>query len=224
MACKRSAVRSRLPPPRRKNNSSDSPGSPSSRGLGHHPFTVSTGVRIPVGTPRIWLMSLSRCGRAAVRATHSFRSPSSRGLGHHPFTVSTGVRIPVGTPVKTGVDQRACAERCSGFSFGASFSRCVHPRHAARTIQFSNASEALLALPRTLAPVRICERMSAASLLRSSAAARRLTSRTSAILPVQARRGSPPCRTGFAGLSPLAPRNRRGSARRCRAPSSLAAS
>src|SRR3954447_15569345 len=26
-------------------------GSPSSRGLGHHPFTVSTGVRIPVGTP-----------------------------------------------------------------------------------------------------------------------------------------------------------------------------
>ena len=26
--------------------------SPSSRGLGHHPFTVGTGVRIPVGTPR----------------------------------------------------------------------------------------------------------------------------------------------------------------------------
>lgn len=26
--------------------------SPSSRGLGHHPFTVSTGVRIPLGTPR----------------------------------------------------------------------------------------------------------------------------------------------------------------------------
>ena len=25
--------------------------SPSSRGLGHHPFTVDTGVRIPVGTP-----------------------------------------------------------------------------------------------------------------------------------------------------------------------------
>jgi len=25
--------------------------SPSSRGLGHHPFTVSTGVRIPLGTP-----------------------------------------------------------------------------------------------------------------------------------------------------------------------------
>ncbi len=27
--------------------------SPSSRGLGHHPFTVATGVRIPVGTPFI---------------------------------------------------------------------------------------------------------------------------------------------------------------------------
>jgi hypothetical protein len=27
------------------------PASPSSRGLGHHPFTVRTGVRIPVGTP-----------------------------------------------------------------------------------------------------------------------------------------------------------------------------
>jgi hypothetical protein len=27
--------------------------SPSSRGLGHHPFTVATGVRIPVGTPII---------------------------------------------------------------------------------------------------------------------------------------------------------------------------
>src|SRR5690348_12491078 len=27
--------------------------SPSSRGLGHHPFTVATGVRIPVGTPEV---------------------------------------------------------------------------------------------------------------------------------------------------------------------------
>ena len=26
---------------------------PSSRGLGHHPFTVSTGVRIPVGSPSL---------------------------------------------------------------------------------------------------------------------------------------------------------------------------
>ena len=43
MACKRSAVRSRLPPPSR------SPQSPSSRGLGHRPFTAVTGVRIPWG-------------------------------------------------------------------------------------------------------------------------------------------------------------------------------
>ena len=45
MACKRSAVRSRVPPPNDK--------SLSSRGLGHYPFTVSTGVRIPVGTPAL---------------------------------------------------------------------------------------------------------------------------------------------------------------------------
>ena len=34
--------------------------SPSSRGLGHHPFTVATGVRIPVGTPIITLPSQGR--------------------------------------------------------------------------------------------------------------------------------------------------------------------
>ncbi len=58
MACKRSAVRSRLPPPkcRKCSQEQDSKESVqvmtlSSRGLGHHPFTVSTGVRIPVGSP-----------------------------------------------------------------------------------------------------------------------------------------------------------------------------
>ena len=62
MACKRSAVRSRLPPPLtvsgtpfpeaagRKSERLFA-GSPSSRGLGHDPFTVVTGVRIPLGTP-----------------------------------------------------------------------------------------------------------------------------------------------------------------------------
>ena len=52
MACKRSAVRSRLAPPDFAQDRIDfRPASPSSRGLGHHPFTVRTGVRIPVGTP-----------------------------------------------------------------------------------------------------------------------------------------------------------------------------
>ena len=46
MACKRSAVRSRLPPPTRFD------GTPSSSGLGHRPFTAVTGVRIPVGSPK----------------------------------------------------------------------------------------------------------------------------------------------------------------------------
>ena len=45
MACKRSAVRSRLAPP------FSGSASPSSRGLGHCPFTAATGVRIPLGTP-----------------------------------------------------------------------------------------------------------------------------------------------------------------------------
>jgi hypothetical protein len=52
MACKRSAVRSRLAPPEFCVEIACFSGmSPSSRGLGHHPFTVRTGVRIPVGTP-----------------------------------------------------------------------------------------------------------------------------------------------------------------------------
>ncbi len=55
MACKRSAVRSRLPPPQQSFT-----GSPSSRGLGHRPFTAITGVRIPVGTPRF-----QSCGNIA---------------------------------------------------------------------------------------------------------------------------------------------------------------
>jgi hypothetical protein len=61
MACKRSAVRSRLPPPqcrevrlqvaRSSGRAFRKALTLSSRGLGHHPFTVATGVRIPVGSP-----------------------------------------------------------------------------------------------------------------------------------------------------------------------------
>src|SRR6478735_1918876 len=60
MACKRSAVRSRLPPPRFP---SVQVTTLSSRGLGHHPFTVSTGVRIPVGSPSFVALgsSIARC-------------------------------------------------------------------------------------------------------------------------------------------------------------------
>ncbi len=77
MACKRSAVRSRLPPPNKiavsvvANHVVVKSRSPSSRGLGHRPFTAVTGVRIPVGTPeysgspsgpRVW--GYSSAGRA----------------------------------------------------------------------------------------------------------------------------------------------------------------
>src|SRR5690606_38252278 len=43
--------------------------SPSSRGLGHYPFTVVTGVRIPVGTP------LQDAGPATRRASSSQPRP-----------------------------------------------------------------------------------------------------------------------------------------------------
>jgi hypothetical protein len=46
MACKRSAVRSRLPPPKVRDET------PSSRGLGPRPFTAVTGVRFPLGSPK----------------------------------------------------------------------------------------------------------------------------------------------------------------------------
>jgi len=52
MACKRSAVRSCLSPPQNSQHCSTTIMSPSSRGLGHRPFTAVTGVRIPVGTPK----------------------------------------------------------------------------------------------------------------------------------------------------------------------------
>ncbi len=50
MACKGSAVRIRLPPPGRLRLKA---ASLSSRGLGHRPFTAVTGVRIPLGTPKV---------------------------------------------------------------------------------------------------------------------------------------------------------------------------
>jgi hypothetical protein len=78
MACKRSAVRSRLAPPEFSTSSRSLVGlqSPSSRGLGHHPFTVRTGVRIPVGTP----MQLRACG-AAVERHVPFQAVAVRSRG-----------------------------------------------------------------------------------------------------------------------------------------------
>ena len=44
-------VRGSIPRTSTKKAKENLSGSPSSRGLGHYPFTVGTGVRIPVGTP-----------------------------------------------------------------------------------------------------------------------------------------------------------------------------
>src|SRR4051812_9104682 len=55
------------------------PQSLSSRGLGHHPFTVRTGVRIPVGTP----VQLPRPAAHQLRhpvLTYGRSAPAARGL------------------------------------------------------------------------------------------------------------------------------------------------
>src|SRR3954447_16152214 len=43
----------------------------SSRGLGHHPFTVSTGVRIPVGSPSFVVLGLRKQAKAATTRSGS---------------------------------------------------------------------------------------------------------------------------------------------------------
>src|SRR3984893_12730523 len=84
MACKRSAVRSRLAPPA---------------------FTVG-GFG---GVPHAYVVRPTRAphGGTSARTKRPLRtggspgaSPSSRGPGHRPFTAVTGVRIPLGTPIK----------------------------------------------------------------------------------------------------------------------------
>ena len=74
MACKRSAVRSRLPPPQDTSDFEQHLGSPSSRGLGHRPFTAVTGVRIPVGTP-------NKKATLAVALLFGFPAGSAEPLG-----------------------------------------------------------------------------------------------------------------------------------------------
>ncbi len=92
MACKRSAVRSRLPPPVAVKLVAKVL-SPSSRGLGHHPFTVSTGVRIPLGTPVFLVSIVNRCGAVVqlvrIPACHAggrgFESRPLRQVVNGPF-------------------------------------------------------------------------------------------------------------------------------------------
>ena len=88
---------------------------PSSRGLGHRPFTAVTGVRIPLGVPLLRAEQLEPKGSANINLALGVPLlkkkkkqvslnkcpvlPSSRGLGHRPFTAVTGVRIPLGVPL-----------------------------------------------------------------------------------------------------------------------------
>ena len=112
MACKRSAVRSRLPPPanRRKKFSStgrffrpqEATAIVASDDSARRPRETVRTVR------RVW--ATQRC-RAQQIAGSFFGSPSSRGLGHRHFTAITGVRIPVGTP-PLPVVARAATQLC----------------------------------------------------------------------------------------------------------------
>ena len=123
MACRRSPVRSRLAPPRfcgtrscftcpsgqpRRDGTDNSiSASPSSRGLGHDPFTVVTGVRIPLGTPLLPTpatagvfvcntqpgMGVRTRGSTACAARSLFATPWRRPAGR----AQRG--IPLGTPL-----------------------------------------------------------------------------------------------------------------------------
>ena len=76
--------------------------SPSSRGLGHHPFTVATGVRIPVGTPVSKHKALTSVGAfclrraCAVHAENTWRTLHIRvefGLQHRGAIAQLGERL-----------------------------------------------------------------------------------------------------------------------------------
>ncbi len=76
--------------------------SPSSRGLGHHPFTVSTGVRIPLGTPdkAAKFKDLAAFLFFGCKASPA-RAGDSKGIACKRFRgLRLCRRIPLGTPDK----------------------------------------------------------------------------------------------------------------------------
>ena len=123
MACKRSAVRSRLAPP--LNHSDwwvDSIHKSVTRHQGFQVFEtilkdfnfvmpVKTGIQKVTDFIELQFLDTGfhRCDGTffsslliIIHQSLVFASsPSSRGLGHRPFTAVTGVRIPVGTPFNT---------------------------------------------------------------------------------------------------------------------------
>src|SRR6267378_2966770 len=85
------------------------PQSPSSRGLGHRPFTAVTGVRIPVGTPHLYVRlrrpisgvanrKRSGLSRAAVQAAVG-RSLAMRSNNARSSTGSAGFRMKWAKPI-----------------------------------------------------------------------------------------------------------------------------
>jgi hypothetical protein len=127
MACKRSAVRSRLAPPLPVRPRAPEPVTPRyseiSRPYPVHPCrpmvlrwsSLSAGDG-PCNLPRP-AQGGGRGARGLLPTTVPGASPSSRGPGHRPFTAVTGVRIPLGTPINQSVTSGDVAQRGSRSRF-----------------------------------------------------------------------------------------------------------
>jgi hypothetical protein len=127
MACKRSPVRSRLPPPETRLDSRIR--SPSSRGLGHRPFTAVTGVRIPVGTPLKPGLPEPRSAAAASSVAHSW-SGEGRAVGPEVKHAERGAQEShcARSPGARGSAAKSICPRLSPSSVIAHFSSCLVAR------------------------------------------------------------------------------------------------
>ena len=97
-----------------------SSGSPSSRGLGHYPFTVGTGVRIPVGMPVI--ARVARAGRCDPSLALVLWRPAGRSIAKSLQAARVARRLDHGRGF-------AAAARGVLPSIATGFSRCRVGRH-----------------------------------------------------------------------------------------------
>ena len=95
--------------------------SPSSRGLGHHPFTVATGVRIPVGTPFLkklretgaFFLSAIRRPCCAVPLPMRCSRPCRHGPGQGDRAGTAGHRKDHSAFLGNDAWRRVCGDACA---------------------------------------------------------------------------------------------------------------